>query len=102
MLGLPDTEALVIVEAMKWAGGQASVGGALLKKEKNPVMGGAAESSGAGGLGPRGKLGALLTGVTAMWKVCGGEVSTPPLAVPPLSWACTLTTALPFASAASV
>ena len=31
------------------------------------------------------KLGALLTAVTVIVKVCGAEVSTPPLATPPLS-----------------
>ena len=35
--------------------------------------------------GPLVKLGAWLTWVTLMMKVCGAEVSTPPLAVPPLS-----------------
>ena len=32
------------------------------------------------------KLGASLTALTVMVKVWAGEVSTPPLAVPPLSW----------------
>src|ERR1044071_8115728 len=37
-----------------------------------------------------------------MVKVCGAEVSTPPLAVPPSSCAVTVTVAVPFASAATV
>ena len=36
-------------------------------------------------LPPDTKLGASLTAVTVMVKVCGAEVSTPPPAVPPLS-----------------
>ena len=39
---------------------------------------------------------------TAMTKVCGALVSTPPLAVPPLSWIATLTTEEPFALPAGV
>jgi hypothetical protein len=35
-------------------------------------------------------------------KVCAPEVSVPPLAVPPLSWSCTVTLALPLALPASV
>ncbi len=32
------------------------------------------------------RVGASLTGVTVIVNVCGADVSTPPLAVPPLSW----------------
>ena len=51
---------------------------------------------------PPAKLGASLTAVTLMTKVCGAEVSLPPLAVPPLSCARTVTVAVPFAFAAGV
>src|SRR5437667_25447 len=46
--------------------------------------------------------GASLTAVTVMVKVCGVEVSAPPLAVPPLSERVTVTVAVPFALAAGV
>ena len=46
--------------------------------------------------------GASLTAVTVSVNVCTALVSTPPLAVPPLSWIWTETVALPFASAAGV
>ena len=49
------------------------------------------------------KLGASLTAVTLIDEGLGGRVvSTPPLAVPPLSWICTVTVALPLAFAAGV
>ena len=48
------------------------------------------------------KLGASLTGVTVIVNVWTRCVSTPPLAVPPLSWICTLTVAEPLALAAGV
>ena len=48
------------------------------------------------------KLGASLTGVTVMVNVCAALVSTPPLAVPPLSCGkLTVTVAVPLASAAA-
>src|SRR3954453_3810326 len=40
--------------------------------------------------------------VTKMVKVTDGDVSAPPFAVPPSSWAATVTDALPFAFAAGV
>src|SRR6059036_1051142 len=43
------------------------------------------------------KLGGSLTAVTVMINVCGALVSTPPLAVPPLSLAVTVTVAAPLA-----
>ena len=46
------------------------------------------------------KLGLSLTELTVMVKVWGVEVSTPPLAVPPLSWTATSKVDVPFASAA--
>ena len=46
--------------------------------------------------------GASLTAVTVIVKVCGGEVSLPPFAVPPLSFAVTVTVALPLAFDAGV
>ena len=48
------------------------------------------------------KLGASLTGVTLMVKVCGALVSTPPLAVPPSSWMRTVTVAEPDCSLSGV
>ena len=48
------------------------------------------------------KLGASLTAVTVMVKVCGADVSTPPFAVPPLSVSCTRDVAVPLALAAGV
>ena len=48
------------------------------------------------------KPGASLTGVTVIVNVCGALVSTPPLAVPPLSWMLTVTVATPNASGAAV
>ena len=48
------------------------------------------------------KLGGSLTGVTVMVKVCGAEVSMPPLAVPPSSIKRTVTVALPLALGATV
>ena len=48
------------------------------------------------------KLGASLTAVTVMVKVWVALVSTPPLAVPPLSWMLTVTVAEPLALAAGV
>ena len=47
------------------------------------------------------KLGASFTGVIVMVRVFV-VLSTPPLAVPPLSWAMTVTVALPLAFAAGV
>src|SRR5205814_2169231 len=44
--------------------------------------------------------GASLTALTVMVKVCGAELSTPPLTVPPSSWRVTVTVALPLASGA--
>src|SRR5690349_13231113 len=46
--------------------------------------------------------GGSLTAFTVMVKVWPALVSTPPLAVPPLSCATTVTTAVPFASGAGV
>jgi hypothetical protein len=43
-----------------------------------------------------------LTGLTTIVKACGALVSEPPFAVPPSSWAVTVTVAAPFASAAGV
>src|SRR5579872_985812 len=48
------------------------------------------------------KLGASLTAVTLMLKVCGALVSTPPLEVPPLSCSVMVIAAVPFAFAAVV
>src|SRR5437899_2100449 len=52
--------------------------------------------------GPLVKLGASLTAVTLMLKVCGALVSLPPLAVPPLSRATIVMRAVPLALAAAV
>ena len=46
--------------------------------------------------------GASLTGVTVIVNVCGALVSAPPFAVPPESFATTVTVADPFAFAAGV
>ncbi|MPN60846.1 hypothetical protein SDC9_208579 [bioreactor metagenome] len=47
-------------------------------------------------------VGASLTVLTVMVKVCVADVSTPPLATPPLSFNVTLTVATPLALAAGV
>ena len=47
-------------------------------------------------------LGASLTGLTVILKVCAALVSTPPLAGPPSSLSTTVTVALPLASGAGV
>ena len=44
----------------------------------------------------------VVDGVTVIVNVCGATVSTPPLAVPPLSWMLTVTVATPNASGAAV
>ena len=46
--------------------------------------------------------GTSFTGVTLIVNVCGADVSTPPLSVPPLSCALTVTVAEPLAFAAKV
>ena len=46
--------------------------------------------------------GASLRAFTVMVNICGADESTPPLAVPPLSWTATSNVALPVASAAGV
>ena len=48
------------------------------------------------------RVGASAIAVTVMVKVCAAVVATPPLAVPPSSWAVTVTVALPLAFAAGV
>ncbi len=48
------------------------------------------------------KVGGSLTGVTVMVNVWSALVSTPPLAVPPLSWTWTVTVAVPVAFGAGV
>src|SRR5262245_51555956 len=48
------------------------------------------------------KLGASLTALTVMTKLCVGLESTPPLAVPPLSFATSVLVAVPLAFAAEV
>src|SRR5262245_2285452 len=52
--------------------------------------------------GPFVKDGASLTGQTEIVKVSGWLVSTPPFAVPPLSWSCTMTFVKPTAFGATV
>ena len=52
--------------------------------------------------GPEVKLGASLTAVTVIVRVCGAEVSTPPKAVPPLSCSTTASVAVPLALGAVV
>ena len=48
------------------------------------------------------KLGASLTGVTVITNVCAGEMSTPPLAVPPSSLSVSVIVAVPLALAPGV
>jgi hypothetical protein len=48
------------------------------------------------------KLGASFTEATTIWNVCVGLVSTPPLAVPPVSCARSVIVAEPNAFAAGV
>src|SRR5262249_28724049 len=59
-------------------------------------MGGKAGSAGAG------SKGGALTGGAGMLEGCGALGSTPPLAVPPVSWRTTVPGALPVAPAAGV
>src|SRR5437867_1555642 len=47
-------------------------------------------------------VGGSFTAVTVIVNVWGGLLSTPPLAVPPLSWSCTVTVAVPLALEAGV
>ena len=47
-------------------------------------------------------VGASFTGVIVIVNVCAALVSTPPFAVPPLSWILTVTIAEPFACGADV
>ncbi len=47
-------------------------------------------------------LGDWFTGITVIMKVCGALAFVPPLAVPPLSWAITVTVATPKALTAGV
>ena len=51
---------------------------------------------------PATTTGASFTGFTLMLNCCTADVSTPPFAVPPLSWICTETIAVPNASGAEV
>ena len=44
----------------------------------------------------------VLRCTTEIVKVCAALVSWPPLAVPPLSWTCTVTVAVPLAVVAGV
>ena len=48
------------------------------------------------------KLGAVFTPVTVIVNVCGADVSTPPLAVPPLSESVSVIVAVPATPGASV
>ena len=48
------------------------------------------------------KLGALFTPVTVIVKLSAGDVSTPPFAVPPLSWSASVIVAVPLVLAAGV
>jgi hypothetical protein len=52
--------------------------------------------------GPTVKEGASFTAFMVIVKLWGGEVSTPPLAVPPSSWSTSVMVALPKALAAGV
>jgi hypothetical protein len=60
------------------------------------------DSSRAAWLAPAVKLGASLSGVTVIVKVCGADASTPPPAVPPLSWSTTVMVDTPVALGADV
>ena len=51
---------------------------------------------------PAAKLGTSFTAVTLIANVCAGDVSTPPLSVPPSSCSSTVIVAEPFASSAGV
>src|SRR5262245_9159814 len=54
------------------------------------------------GPAPATKLGASLTAVTVIVKLCGGDVSTPPLTVPPSSFRTSVIVAVPLAFDAEV
>ena len=67
-----------------------------------PVIDWAPASSRTVGLIPFVNDGGSLTPVTVIVNVCGGLVSMPPFAVPPLSWTVRVTIAEPTASGAGV
>ena len=102
MLGCTANIALLSLEMMKFTVCPASSAGPAEMAVAKPLTVWAPESSSVIWLAPTVKLGASLTAGTLIVKVCTAEVSTPPLAVPPLSCSATATVALPLALAASV
>ena len=89
---------LVTTKVTVWPG---SFGPALIPVAQ-PLTVCGPESSATLWSAPLVKLGASFTAVTAIVKVCVALVSSPPLAVPPLSLRETETVAVPFAFAAGV
>ncbi len=80
----------------------ASSAGPAERSVAQPVTDCAPASSSAPWSAPFVNDGVSLTGVTEIVNVCSGLVSSPPLAVPPLSFASTPIVAVPFASGAGV
>jgi len=96
MLGPLAKSAGLLLETWKvrtWV----SLGPALMLVAQFATVCGPASSRSVWSL-PFEKLGASFTGVTVMVNVCGALVSTPPFAVPPLSFRVTRTVAVPEAS----
>src|SRR5947209_1955547 len=89
---LPVMTKLTVCPAATSSGGPARMFVAQLASVWGPA------SSRTVGSAPRVKLGGSLTPLTLMLKVWPALVSTPPLAVPPLSFATTVIVAVPTAS----
>ena len=79
-----------------------SAGPGLMLLAKFATETGPTSSFTAAGLPASVKLGGSLTGVTVIVKVCGSLVSTPFMALPPLSFSVTVMFAVPCAPAAIV
>src|SRR5438874_284814 len=104
MLGWAANRLLLLLVAWKatvWPAATSSGGPALMLVAQPATVCGPASSSTVW-LAPLVKLGGSLTAVTAMVNVWTALVSTPPLAVPPLSCSRTVTVALPLALVAVV
>src|SRR5258705_110389 len=107
MVGSTENRALLVLLTRKlrdWPASLAAAGkfwsGETLVAQPGTVCG--PESSRTDWSAPLMKLGASLTNATLILNVCGTLVSTPPLAVPPLSCNCTVTVAEPLLLATGV
>src|SRR5438270_836767 len=102
MVGCAEKRALLLLLTMKFSAWPLSSDGPAEMAVAQPATVCGSEERRVGWLAPLVKLGASLTEVTVMVKVWAALVSTPPLAVPPLSCSWTVTVAVPLALAASV